>query len=139
MGFGKRTVFNDIPRGVIGLIVGEKQEDINFIFGKMIVAADLLASVSVEVLNHFSGLDEADDILHLGTLLYCSLFNGAFLNYYCRCTEKSQGDKKRPSQSILRRSLERFLFMGCAFNSIVWITADIPEAVRKPPRSPRCG
>jgi len=98
MGFGKRTVFNDIPRGVIGLIVGEKQEDINFIFGKMIVAADLLASVSVEVLNHFSGLDEADDILHMGTLLYSSLFNGTFLNYYCRYTEKSQADQTERGQ-----------------------------------------
>ena len=37
----------------------------------------------------------------MGTLLYSSLFNGTFLNYYCRYTEKSQADQTERGQKGL--------------------------------------
>lgn len=64
----------------------------------MIFVADLFASIFIEVFDHFAGLDEANDIPHMGTLLYSSLFNGTFLNYYCRYTEKSQADQTERGQ-----------------------------------------
>lgn len=67
----------------------------------MIFVADLFASIFIEVFDHFAGLDEANDIPHMGTLLYSSLFNGTFLNYYCRYTEKVKRIRRKEGKKGL--------------------------------------